>query len=50
VVPAGTRIVQMVAEYKGVVSEVLQVPVNWDNPPEDKALPDLMGLRYHINQ
>lgn len=38
VVPYGARLVLAVAEKKGITSEVLQVPINWDKAPEEKPI------------
>ena len=38
VVPYGARLVLAVAERKGITSEVLQVPINWDKAPEEKPI------------
>ncbi|MCF8004660.1 MAG: DUF499 domain-containing protein [Chromatiaceae bacterium] len=47
VVPEGTRLVLMVAEDKGVASEVLQVPVNWDKPNVEEPIDTTQPATWH---
>ena len=37
-VPDGTRLVLAVARSKGIVSDVLQVPIDWDKPTVEKPI------------